>query len=409
VKYDITAKGILDLGKIYKVFAIDGYKVTGLLNADLDLHGTQADAMAGRYQQLKNNGTLDVKDLILYSSDYPYPFEIPQGSLKVEREKAWLTNTLFRYRSNEFNLTGYASNFIGYYLQGSELQGQLKVSSPKVVVDDFMALVSSDSSVSSTDSSTATGVVMIPKNLNLSMDATVKEVLYNGTSLKNFNGALLMKQGTLQLQKTHLEVAGAKVNMEGSYAPINTNSATFTANFKADSFDVKKAYNEIPLFREMASAAADASGLVSLDYALAGRLNKDMMPVYPSIKGKGVLKLENVQLKGMKLFGAVSKATGKDSLNNPNLKAVVIKSSIANNIMTIERTKMKVFGFRPRIEGQTSLDGKLNLRFRLGLPPFGLIGIPMTVTGTSEKPIVKMRKGKEADELEEETDEEEEQ
>jgi AsmA protein len=122
-----------------------------------------------------------------------------------------------------------------------------------------------------------------------------------------------------------------------------------------------------------------------------------------------VLTLEDVQLKGMKLFGAVSKATGKDSVNNPNLKAVVVKSSIANNIITIERTKMKIFGFRPRIEGQTSLDGKLNLRFRLGLPPFGLIGIPMTITGTSDHPIVKMSKGKEADELEEEIDEEEEQ
>ena len=32
---------------------------------------------------------------------------------------------------------------------------------------------------------------------------------------------------------------------------------------------------------------------------------------------------------------------------------------------------MRVFGFRPRIEGQASLDGKLNLRFRLGLPPLG--------------------------------------
>jgi AsmA protein len=74
--------------------------------------------------------------------------------------------------------------------------------------------------------------------------------------------------------------------------------------------------------------------------------------------------------------------------------------------MTIERTKMKVFGFRPRFEGQVSLDGRMNLKFRLGLPPFGIIGIPMTITGTSDKPVVKLRRGKEADELEEEVDEE---
>jgi len=43
----------------------------------------------------------------------------------------------------------------------------------------------------------------------------------------------------------------------------------------------------------------------------------------------------------------------------------------------------------------------------LGLPPFGIIGIPMTITGTNDKPVVKLRRGKEADELEEELDEEE--
>ncbi|HSC54546.1 MAG TPA: AsmA-like C-terminal region-containing protein [Phnomibacter sp.] len=410
VHYDVTAKGILDLTKIYKVFAIDGYSVTGILKADLDLHGNQADAAAGRYQSLQNNGTLDVTDLKLYSSDYPYPFEVPQGSLKVQREKAWLSNTLFRYRDNEFKLTGYASNFIGYYLQGSELTGNFKVSSPKILLDQFMELVPSDSSATAATADTVvtTGVVMIPKNLNLALDADAKEVLYNGTTIKNFDGSLQMKQGSLLLPKTKFDVAGAHAAMSGSYAPTHRKSAQFTANFKADSFDVKKAYKEIPLFREMASSAGDAEGLISLDYALSGRLNEEMSPVYPSIKGKGVVTLENVKVKGMKLFGAVSKASGKDSLNNPNLKAVVIKSSIANNIITIERTKMKIFGFRPRFEGQTSLDGKLNLKIRVGLPPFGIIGIPMAVTGTSDKPIVKMRRGKDGEILHETMDEEEE-
>ena len=87
-----------------------------------------------------------------------------------------------------------------------------------------------------------------------------------------------------------------------------------------------------------------------------------------------------------------------------DLKAVVIKSTTTNNIITIERTKMKVLGFRPRIEGQTSLDGRLNLRFRLGLPPFGVLGIPMTITGTSDDPVVEIRKGKNGDALEEEED-----
>ena len=51
------------------------------------------------------------------------------------------------------------------------------------------------------------------------------------------------------------------------------------------------------------------------------------------------------------------------------------------------------------------LDGKLNIKMRLGLPPLGIIGIPLTVTGTKDNPKVKV--GKKGDEIEETKDTEE--
>jgi AsmA protein len=83
---------------------------------------------------------------------------------------------------------------------------------------------------------------------------------------------------------------------------------------------------------------------------------------------------------------------------------VAIKTTIKNNIITIEPFKMRVAGFRPKMQGQASFDGKLNLKFRLGLPPFGIFGIPMTITGTQEKPVIKLRRGSNNQPLTESTD-----
>jgi AsmA protein len=119
-----------------------------------------------------------------------------------------------------------------------------------------------------------------------------------------------------------------------------------------------------------------------------------------------VLTLKKIKVKGLKLLGAVSAATDKKDIVDPDLSKVDIKTTIANNIITISRTKMRIFGFRPRFEGQVGFDGKLSLQFRLGLPPLGIFGIPMTITGTQTNPKVKL--GRDRDELKEVEDDDKE-
>lgn len=140
----------------------------------------------------------------------------------------------------------------------------------------------------------------------------------------------------------------------------------------------------------MASAAENAEGIISLDYKVSGKLDGNMQPIYPSLVGGGTLSVKKVKMKGFKMFGAVSKKTGRAALNDPDLSKVDIKTTIKNNIINIERFKFKVAGFRPRIEGQTSFDGALNIKMRLGLPPLGIIGIPMKITGTKDDPKVSL-------------------
>ena len=60
-------------------------------------------------------------------------------------------------------------------------------------------------------------------------------------------------------------------------------------------------------------------------------------------------------------------------------------------------------GFRLRVQGESTFDKQLSFKMRLGLPPLGIIGIPMTVTGTSENPRVKLGR-QDADSLQERED-----
>lgn len=397
VKYDIDAKGELDLAKIYKVFSQNGLDLEGYIKADVSFKGTQQDATAGNYSKLNNKGTLILRNITTKSEYLPKPFIIKEGLFVFNQDKMNFNNFSGVYGKSDFKMNGYLQNVIDFVLSDKAiLKGNFNVNANYINVDEFM-FKSDDKATETT--STSNGVVVIPPNFDLQFNCLAQKVDFDELKLQNLKGNVVINNGKLHLNKSAFDIIGSNVAMDVLYGNESTNKAFFDFKVLAKEFDVKRAYNEIKMFREMASAAENAEGIISLDYKVAGKLNNEMMPIYPSIKGGGTLSVKNVKMKGFKMFSAVSKKTGKDGIKNPDVSNVDIKSNIKNNIITIERFKFKVAGFRPRIEGTTSFDGRLNIKMRLGLPPLGIIGIPLSVTGTKDNPKVKL--GRKTEDLEE--------
>ncbi|WP_264536136.1 AsmA-like C-terminal region-containing protein [Flavobacterium sp. N1736] len=409
--YDVKAKGELDVSKIYKVFSQKGLDLDGFVKADLVLKGKQSDAEKGNYSKLHNKGTLELRNIGIASEYLPKKFIIKEGIFKINQDKMSFNNFLAAYGQSDFKMNGYLQNVFNYVTtKTGVLKGSFTVSARYINVDEFMSSTPANTSVTETKTETPalqneakqTGVIIIPTNLNLQLMANAQKVYFDKLILQNASGNLKMTKGKLSMQNTGFNLIGCNVAMNANYQAVTPQKANFDYSIKASDFDIKRAYNEIEVFRKMASAAEKAQGIVSLDYQLKGRLNGNMDPVYPSLVGGGTLAVKDVKVRGLKMFNAVSKETSSDAMKNPDLSKVEIKSKIKNNIITVERFKFKFAGFRPRIEGTTSLDGKLNLKMRLGLPPLGIFGIPLTVTGTQNSPKVKV--GRKTEDLEETKD-----
>ncbi|NHM06757.1 hypothetical protein G4D82_05965 [Flavobacterium sp. CYK-4] len=402
VAYNLKAKGTIDLGKVYKVFAMKGLNMNGFIKADVAFQGRQSDAMAGNYNKLRNSGTLQLKNIKTTTEYLPKPFTINEGLFKFRQDKMDFSDFIASYGQSDFKMNGYLQNVIDFVLSDAAvLKGKFDLVSNYINIDEFMTQVAVDTTASNTAkaAATETGVVVIPKNFDLQFFAHAEKVDFNGLNLKKGKGDLKVSGGQLQLKNTGFDIIDCPVNMDIFYASDNARRATFDFKVKAENFDIKRAYDEIKMFREMASAAENAQGKVSLDYKVGGKLDGNMQPIYPSLTGGGTLSVKQVKMKGFKMFGAVSDKTHTDAIRNPDVTKVDIKTTIKNNIITIERFKFKFAGFRPRIEGTTSFDGQLNIKMRLGLPPLGIIGIPLTVTGTKDAPKVKLgRKGQDIEE-----------
>ncbi|HEY6506339.1 MAG TPA: AsmA-like C-terminal region-containing protein [Chitinophagaceae bacterium] len=393
LQYDIVSKGEVDLGKIYKVFAQEGLDVQGSIETDLALKGNQADAAAGRYSRLHNSGTLKVNNLTIFSDLYPHPFYIDRGAFRFYQDQMKIEQFRTKYGKSVFTLNGFFSNIFDYVADSGPLKGDLRLQSDYILLDELMAY-NADNGSAKPDSlaSGSSGVIMVPGDLDLKFTADVKTVEYNKLQIKSVKGEVLIKGAELKVNETGFVLADAVTTMNASYKSLSPARAWFSYDIKAENFDVKKMYNQLELFRELAPAAASAEGIISLDYALEGKLGGDMYPIMPSLKGGGVLSVEKVKMKGFKLFSAMSKETGKEKIKDPDLSKIKFKTTIKNNVVTLEKTKIKVAGFRIKIQGQTNFNGQIKFDCRIGLPPFGIFGIPVKATGSGQNPKIKVGK-----------------
>lgn len=396
--YNAKIKGELNVGRIYQVFSQKGLDLTGYAKADLSLKGKQSYATTGQYDKLDNRGTLILKNIKATSELFPKAFFIKQGNFRFQNEKMWFEKFNASYGKSDFDINGYLLNTINYFLESNgTLSGNFNLKSKLINVDEFMALENGENKdrkieveYAKEDHPKMSGVVMIPKNLNVSLNANADKVEYNGLVFNKLNGKTGVTKGGFYLENATFNIIDCILGIDASYKDESPTSAHFDAHFRAKDFDVQRAYKEIPMFHDMVTAAEKAHGIISVDYKIKGDLDGNMSPIYESLQGGGTLNLRDVKIQGLKLFDGISSKTGQNGLNNPDMKGIEVKSTIDKNLINIEPFTFTVAGFKPTVKGTTSFDGLLDLRMRLGLPLFGIIGFPIVITGTHDAPKIKI-------------------
>ena len=398
ILYKIKAKGVLNIGRIYQVFKKEGLDVSGLIMADLSLNGRQSYATTGQYSRLDNRGNLILKNIKATTEYLPKSFYIKEGNFEFENEKMWFRKFYATYGKSDFALNGYLLNTINYFIERKgTLHGKFNLNSNYILIDEFMALKEGDNKHKSLaveyakeEHPKSSGVVIVPTNLDVSLAAKARKVEFKGLGLNNLVGTASVNKGEVYLKNTTFDIIGSRMEIDARYQNESPITANYDVALKVADFDVQRAYKEIDMVREMATAAKDVKGIVSIDYKLKGDFDGDMKPIYPSLEGGGNVNLRDVEVKNLKMLSAVGDNIGANAFNNPDMKGVDIETHIKNNLIHVDKFTFKVSILTPSVSGTTSFNGLLDLRIRVGLPPAGWIGFPIVVTGTHEKPKIKI-------------------
>ena len=408
INYDINVQGLLDVGKLTKIFPVKDMDIVGTIQSNLFAKGSKKDLDAKNWANIENKGKMVASNVKIASKLFPENFNITSGTFMFRKDKMRFQDFILNYGKSDMVLSGDIENFLRFWFnrkvlreKKEKLNATVELKSNHLNANEFLTMITKYTEQKADDEQLQTAdtlkvltkapevkeeakVLRIPGTANLKVTAHVKEIEFDTYKMNNFNGELLVKDRKIDFSNATFEMAGTQIAMSGVYKTEHKYLAKYDAKFKAQNFDIQRAYKEIPIFAQMVTMAKDAYGLVSVDYTLAGSIDKNMEIDFKAIEGEGTLTLEDIKFKNFKILEHVAKKADAEDLDKASFNKIDIHSTIKNNVMTITPVTMKMAGFRGKLEGQVTMDGKLNIGFRLGLPPMGLINVPMKITGTAD-------------------------
>ena len=378
-----TAKGTLDLGKIKDVYPLEDMSLNGTIQADMNLAGKLSYIEKEQYDKMKAEGSIRLNGMRLNMKDLP-TVDIQRSTFSFSPRYLQLSETTVNIGNNDVTLDSRFENYLGYALKGSTLKGSLNISSNHLNLNDFMSTdttaVQAQATADTTATTSSTGAIRIPENLDFNMQANLKEVLFDKMKLENVNGTLLVKNGTIDMRNLSFNTMGGSITANGAYSAPKASQPHLNAGFDMKNIGFAQAYQELGLVQQLAPIFKGLKGNFSGNLQIDTPLDENMSPVMKKVQGSGNLSTKDLSLSGVKFIDQVADIVKKPSMKEIEVKDLNLGFEIKDGRVNTQPFDLKLGDYTMNYTGKITL-------------PSGGIGsalgtVDMTIGGTFTSPKV---------------------
>jgi uncharacterized protein involved in outer membrane biogenesis len=372
---DGAISGKVNLENITKFVDLDGATLKGLLATDMLFKGAVKTLEAGRYEDFDANGNFSLTDFFYKDSETPDAYEIQKFSLILNPRLVQMPVLIGKIGETDFNANGQLSNFFPYIFSDGTLKGNLNYASNYVNLNQFMT----EDPNAESDTVEMT-MVEIPTNIDFSMNADIKKMLYDDLILENMRGNLMVKDGKIFFNKVAMNTLGGSIAMDGEFDGRNPKMPFSDIKLNMRNFDIPKALAHFDLLKTYAPFAEKMTGFFSMDLDMQTHLNEHLDIQYPTLTGFGVVTLTNAAISNTKILNEVADKLKLEKFRKLEMKNQSIKFKINNGQFLVDSFEIPVWeNAKMKMAGHST--------FEQGLNYAGLLSMPRTDLGPANKEL----------------------
>lgn len=357
-------KGTINLAAMMDAVELENMELKGILKADLMVDGDYNTIEAEKYEEVKANGFLHLTDFEFRSADLPNGVFIDAADMQFTPQFVELKSFICRVGESDFQLNGKLENYLTYVLKDGILKGKLSHYSKFINANELMAL-SGDEEETVTEEEEPMGTVMIPKNIDFVMSTKTDRILFDNLEMNNTQGALVIKDGRVVMDKVNTHLLNGSVVMNGEYNTQDTLKPYMEFDLAVNSIDINQAANSFSMVDSLLPVAKLAKGSASMKLNFNSLIGEEFSPVLNTLNGGGEFSSKNISLEGSKVQNNLASLLKNDKYKVAHIQDLLVYFTIENGDVKVKPFDVNVFGKKLNIEGTQSLDQTMDYRMRM--------------------------------------------
>jgi hypothetical protein len=363
---DAGMKGKLDLSKIAQLVKLEkDTKLSGLLNADVQVKGAVSAMEKQQYDRFSASGAISLDQFFYASSDYPDGIALHSAVASFNPRNITLSKMNGQYLKTNFSADGSIDNLLPYVLKNEPLGGTLSIRADEMDLNKWMS-TAPDTAAKTT---AATGPFLVPSNLDLMIRSEIDKLHYDQVDLRHLSGSMTVKDETVFLKDIKADALDGTMNINGSYSTkLDKKKPDINLTYDVQGLDVQKTFYAFNTVQKLMPVGKFIAGKLSSKLTLTGKLGDNMMPDLNTLTGNGSLFLIEGFLKKFAPVDKLASTLNVQQLQDISLKDIKNHIEFTGGKVFVKPFNVKVKDIDMEIGGSHGFDQSLDYVINLKIP-----------------------------------------
>jgi hypothetical protein len=332
-------------------------------STDLDISNdnTQKDI----FLQWLVKGYVDMNKGLITMSELTNQIEIPSVKMDFDPERFSIKESSMKIGKSDFQLSGNLNNVLSYFRGDSILRGKFDFKSNKTDVAQLMALTSGIGSYDSTSvrkqentsvDTVSTGPYMVPKKIDVTLNANIKLATIGVDSATNITGAVQVHDGILLLDGLKFKTPAARMQLTAMYRTPRKNHLYLGIDYHMLDIEISELLTMIPDIDSMMPMLRSFKGKGEFHLAAETYLDSLYNPKKSTVRGAAAIRGDNLILMDGQTFSEIAKKLRFNKKTQNKVDSLSAEFTIFRNEIDIYPFLIVMDKYKAVVAGRHNLD-----------------------------------------------------